>query len=68
MVPFMAAITHHHLLLYLGCKPVVAININGLRFLCLLALSSSSWKWTHVVFVDTVVKVLSQLGYSPLAR
>ena len=56
MVPFMAAITHHHLLLYLGCKPAVAININDLRFLCLLALSSSSWKWLQLVFVDTVVK------------
>ena len=60
MVPFMAAIAHHHLLLYLGCKPAVAININDLRFLCLLALSSSQ-KWLQLVFVDTVVKVLSQL-------
>ena len=59
MVPFMAAIAHHHLLLYLGCKPAVAININDLRFLCLLALSSSSRKWLQLVFVDTVVKLFS---------
>ena len=61
MVPFMAAITHHHFLLYLGCKPAVAININDMHFLCLRALSSSSWKWLQLVFVDTVSKVLSQL-------
>ena len=42
MVPFMAAIAHHHLLLYLGCKPAVAININDLRFLCLLLAGNGS--------------------------
>ena len=60
MVPFMGAVTHHHLLLYLGCKPAVAININGLHFLhLLLALSSSSWKWLPAFFVDAVMKVLN---------
>ena len=55
----MGVLIHH--LLYLGCKPAVAININGLHFLhLLLALSTSSWKWLHVFFVDAVMKVLSQ--------
>ena len=41
----------------LSCKPAVTIHINGLHFLCpRLALSSSSWKWLQVFFVDAVIR------------